>query len=143
MIRRMAINSKMFADHVKGLHSGATILERVAIIAGALGIAGGIAVAFTSHSDSSGLGSTHPYVGLGVALAVGAFVMGVLWWTIARGYSVFALHVASQNKLDIKVGKRAAPGWYPDPSKTDGSEWYWDGSQYTERRGPSKQTDET
>lgn len=107
------------------LRRGAGFLEVVAIVAGVLGVIGGIALATSTQTTTSDLlygsdSSSHPYVGAGLTLIAVAIVAGVFNWCVARALKLFATDVALRNGVTFEAPPAPVPshdsaGWGGDP----------------------------
>jgi hypothetical protein len=85
------------ADRIRSLASGlrraAATLEIVAVVAAAVGVVAGIVLVFVTSEE--GFETTHPYVGMGFALAGASVVSGMFNWCVARALHLFAEHIAA------------------------------------------------
>ena len=84
------------ASLAEGLRAGAQLLEYTAIFTAIAGVLGGVTLAGHQVEDSSDE-SSHPFVGLGIGIAVGVVLVSLFMWCVAR-----ALHIYGRQagKLD-------------------------------------------
>ena len=92
------------------LHSVAKALETIAILSAIGGAVSGIAFANVTTSGLSVgiLGGTstttsHPYVAVGIAIALESIVSGLLFWAVARGLRLFTMDLASRHDITLDV----------------------------------------
>jgi hypothetical protein len=120
----------------QGLRSGAKFLEFVAVVSIAGGVVLGIVVASQTSTTLSQFGSgsnTHPYVGSGIAIMVGALVGGIFYWCVARALRLFAEHVATAHGVDLDGGFATID--MDDDEDDDDDEDEDDETSTTERQG--------
>lgn len=138
-------------------------LEGVAVCSALGGVIVGIAVAAQSRttvaSDFSDATTTHPYVQLGVGIAIAALISGVLYWGIARTIRVVGAcsgllgdaSVAEKTEIDPTTGQPSAAAKTGEPTEADRQAWLayyretgvrhpdaqgaWDDLHRAERRG--------
>lgn len=81
----------MIVHRATALASVATFLEYVALLCGIVGMIGGLVLALVRNSDGD-----HPYVLLGIGVAIGGPVSGLVNWAIARSIGVLGQYIAYQ-----------------------------------------------
>jgi hypothetical protein len=91
------------------------VLQVLAIIGAIGGVILGIVTATISRTalstdafGSPSTGTTHPYVGLGIAIALEALISGLFFWAIARGLQVIAVDTASRHGVNLDITQTAA-----------------------------------
>src|SRR5205085_4397614 len=106
-------SSEKVAGLAPGLRKAARVLEGVAAMAGVLGVLGGIFVAAASHDSTSGLfgdtntTTTHPYVGLGLAIVAAAVLQALFLWAVARTMAVVAAYALERTEHDRALAAHA------------------------------------
>jgi hypothetical protein len=131
------------------LRSASKVLEVVAIIGGALGVVLGIAFATVSSQNVITQETTHPYVAVGLAIAIESIVSALFFWAVARGLQLIAVDTAARHGVGFHIELSASPaggalagdasmagagpGWYPDPDQdpTGLRQRYWNGIKWT------------
>ena len=132
------------------LRSTSRVLEVVAIVGGAIGVVLGIAFATVSSQNVITQERTHPYVAVGLAIAIESIVSALFFWAVARGLQLIAVDTAARHGVGFQVESRASnagasagdasmagtgPGWYPDPDQdpTGLRQRYWNGIKWTDQ----------
>jgi hypothetical protein len=94
-----------FARLARPLVRIAPVLEVVAIVGAVGGFIAGVSMCFVEgvglSSDLGGTTTTHPYVGLGIAIALQALISGLFFWAVARGLRLLSADIADRRGIDL------------------------------------------
>ena len=98
--------TREIARLAKPLALGAKVLEVVAIVGATVGVLVGVGLAGESEKvsgDTLEVATTHPWVGAGVAMVIGALIAGIFFWCLARALRIFAIDIAARHGESIVV----------------------------------------
>jgi hypothetical protein len=110
------------------LRSIGAALEVIAIIGAIAGVILGIVFAATSANtttiDALGNASpatTHPYIAVGIAIAVQAVIGGLFVWAVGRAVRLYAIDVAGRHGVDLDNLRTPTDVADRDEFKSDGT----------------------
>jgi hypothetical protein len=101
--------AREIARLAKPLQFAARVLEVAAIVYTIIGVMIGIGLIGETEKalgDTLDPRTTHPWVGAGIGVVIGAILLGTFMWCIARALRIFAIESAAKHGESIVVEPR-------------------------------------
>ena len=96
--------AREIARLVKPLYLAARVLEVAAIVGATIAVLVGLGLMGETHKvvrETLDPKITHPWVGAGIGVVLGAILLGLFFWAVARGLRVIAVDSAAKYGVPI------------------------------------------